>query len=245
MRTRGVFIPAVLLIVCGLLLPARAKEGSFTLVYTNSLNGYLDYCLCKEDPKGGLVKRATELRALRAAYGSPVLVETGDFFAYQCDPLLAEYLVKAYALMAYDAIAVGDQEFSGGIELITGHRWGLPLLSNNLLVYDMFAWQAMFRRATMVERGGIRIGIIGSISADAFKYYPAKITDRVRVLDQLAEIKKDVDSLKAAGADFIILLSHSGHDHDWRSSARCPTWDSSWAGIRRRCSARRSPPAGP
>ncbi|TAL30142.1 MAG: hypothetical protein EPN93_20170 [Spirochaetes bacterium] len=193
---------------------ARSKEGSFTVVYTNSLNGHLDYCHCKEDPKGGLVKRATEIRALRTRYGDPLLVETGDFFAYETDPLLAEYVVKAYARIGYDAIAPGDQEFSGGIELITAHRYALPLLSDNLLVYDLFAWQPLFRRATAVERGGLKIGIIGSMHPDSFRYYPAKITDRVRVIDQLAEIRRDITALTAAGADFIILLSHSGYEND-------------------------------
>ena len=42
-------------------ISAQAFSGErITLVYTNSLNGNFDDCGCEEDPKGGLVARATE-----------------------------------------------------------------------------------------------------------------------------------------------------------------------------------------
>ena len=80
-----------------LLFPADLKgsdERRLTIVYTNSLNGYIDFCHCKGDPKGGLVKRATEISKIRKQFKNVFLFETGDCFTYDPDPLLSEYLIK-------------------------------------------------------------------------------------------------------------------------------------------------------
>ncbi len=189
-------------------------EKRVTIVYTNSLNGYFDDCHCKEHPKGGLVARGTEVKKIRKSFKNVFLFETGDFFPLDADPILEKYLVKGYKYLKYDMITFGDQEVSSGINEFLKYKDELPLINNNTSFKIDGKWKHLFKRYSIVQRNGIKAGVIGSMSGDAFKYYPKKITDNVLVGDQIAEIKKDLKSIKDKKVDIIILLSHSGMDQD-------------------------------
>jgi 5'-nucleotidase/UDP-sugar diphosphatase len=191
----------------------RAAEKKLTIVYTNSLNGYLDYCHCKNDPRGGLVKRATEIKKIQKQYDNTILFETGDFFTYDPDHLLANYVIRGYRHIGYDAVLFGDQEFSIGIEKFLQHRKDLPFVCNNLLI-KKGSWRRFFKRYRIIKRGGLRIGVIGTIASDVFRYYPRTLTKRLKILDQVQAIKHDIDTLRKRGVDIIVLLSHSGYERD-------------------------------
>ncbi len=188
-----------------------AGEDEIIIVYTNSLNGYLDYCRCRENPRGGLVKRATEIKKIRMEAGEIFLFETGDFFSYEPDPLLAGYIVKAYRHIGYDAMVFGDQEFTIGRDEFMKHLGSLPFVADNI---RLGSGPAAVPRYKIIEKGRFRIGIIGTVAPEAFKYYPEKIIRDIRVLDQAAEINRDAEELKRKGVDLIVLLSHSGFDRD-------------------------------
>jgi 2',3'-cyclic-nucleotide 2'-phosphodiesterase (5'-nucleotidase family) len=190
-----------------------SDERRLTIVYTNSLNGYIDYCHCKGNPRGGLVKRATEIRKIRKQFKNVFLFETGDFFTYDPDSLLSAYLIKGYQYIGYDAIVFGDQEFSIGIEGLLKYRGDLPFICNNLLLKKN-TWQRFFKRYIIIQRGSIKIGVIGTIASHAFKYYPKKLLSRIKIRDQIQEIKRDIRALKGEGIDIIVLLSHSGYERD-------------------------------
>ncbi len=216
---KGVPVPKLLVAVLVCLVFAVAEDiysapVDITLVYTNSLNGNLDYCKCRANPRGGLVKRATAIRTIRKNYPNVVLVETGDFFTYDPDPLSTKYISEAMRSIAYDAVAAGDQEFTIGTGKFLEYASKLPYTSNNLLIKTGGKFREWAPRIRIVERGGVKIGIIGSISGGAFQYYPSKITRDIKVADQYSEIRKDVKSLKSRGAGLVVLLSHSGYDED-------------------------------
>jgi 2',3'-cyclic-nucleotide 2'-phosphodiesterase (5'-nucleotidase family) len=189
-------------------------QNKITVVYTNSLNGHLDDCGCKESPNGGLVMRAEEIKKIRASYENVFLFETGDFFASESDELLAEYLIKSYKYIGYDAISIGDQELSGGIENIIKYSGELPFVCNNISLQSGGEWKTVFKRYLIIEKNNIKAGIIGTISNNAFKYYTGKITKQIKILDQVKEINDDIKALKAKGVKLIFLLSHSGFEED-------------------------------
>ncbi len=188
----------------------RGKGRTVIIVYTNSLNGNIDACKCKEEPNGGLVKRAAVIKSLRKQYGDIFLFETGDFFSYDPDPLLARYIVKAYKYISYDAVSFGDQEFTIGAGMFLKFRNDLPFLCNNISI-KTGAWGKPFKRYRIIRKKGIKAGVIGTISKSSFRYYSRDITAEIKISDQIREIKKDVALLKRKGVDLIILLSHSGY----------------------------------
>ncbi|MDY6969252.1 MAG: hypothetical protein SVR08_11470 [Spirochaetota bacterium] len=190
------------------------SEERITIVYTNSLNGNFDYCHCKDDPKGGLVKRATEIKKIRDNYQNVCLFETGDFFSSDEDALLAEYLIKAYKYIGYDSILFGDQEFLGGIDEFIKYKNELPFVCNNIFIKIGKEWINPYKSYIIIERENIKIGIIGSISKKTFRFYPKEITSKIRINDQIKEINEDIKTLHKEEVDLIFLLSHSGYDED-------------------------------
>ncbi len=213
-----------LLFVQLIVLPGSGDENSreLTVCYTNSLNGYLDYCKCKDEPKGGLVKRSTVIKKLRKTFGSILLFETGDFFHFENDKLLARYIIEAYRHIGYDGILFGDQEFGIGVDAFLAMKHKLPFLCNNLTVKGK---KPPWPRYRIITRKGIRIGVIGTISKDAFRYYSRTIVSRLVVSNQAWEIKNDIARLKAKGIEYIILLSHSGYETDRKLAAGIPGID--------------------
>ncbi len=193
---------------------ARTSEARVTIVYTNSLNGNLDYCRCPSDPKGGLVKRATEIESIRKAFPNVVLLDTGDFLTIDDDPILARHIVEAYRIIGYDAMVPGDQEFSGGTDFFLRLAKAMPFVCANLQVKSGGAWKHAFARSLLIERGGTTIGITGVIAPGAFRYYPGKVTERLRVLDPAALAAAEAAALRKRGADLVILLSHAGYEAD-------------------------------
>lgn len=65
------------------------------------------------NPVAGLVKRAAFLRSLETS-GPSLILDAGDIFDEYPDPDLAAHILQVYAELGYDAIAVGDQEFTNG-----------------------------------------------------------------------------------------------------------------------------------
>jgi len=207
---------AVLLLAVTLFMSAPLAQAGekVTLVYTNSLNGWLDYCHCRDNPRGGLVKRATEIKKIRKQYGPVMLFETGDFFAYDGDTLLADYVLKCYEYIRYDAVCPGDQEFTIGVSEFIKRRRILPFVCNNLMVNTGSGFKNYFSRYRIVEKGGVSIGVIGTMHPSVFRYYPSATTARVRFSDQVSAVREDVEALKKAGVSAVVLLSHSGFDVD-------------------------------
>lgn len=211
---RKIFLFCVLTLIIAAYTMNTFSQERITVVYTNSLNGHFDDCHCKENPNGGLVTRAEEIKNIKSSFQNVFLFETGDFLAPESDELLAGYLIKAYKHMGYDSIAVGDQEFRGGIESTVKYSRELPFVCNNILIKNGNEWKPLFNRFQILEKNNIKIGVIGTISKTAFKYYPEKITKRIKVLDQAKEINADIDALKNNRIKHIFLLSHSGYEED-------------------------------
>ncbi len=189
-------------------------EEKLTVVYTNSLNGYLDDCGCKDNPKGGLLMRASEINRIRSVNNNTLLLESGDFFAPESDDLLIKYIIKGYKYIQYDVISPGDQEFSSGIEKFLNYSNELPFVCDNFLINQKNSWKPVFDRYRIIVKNNTKIGIIGTIHEHAFKYYPERITKDIRILDQVKEINRDIEALNAENVQYIILLSHSGYDRD-------------------------------
>jgi 5'-nucleotidase/UDP-sugar diphosphatase len=204
-----------LLVIISFIKPINIyPEEKITVLYTNSLNGYLDDCRCKDNPRGGLVMRAEEIKNIRNTYKNIFLFETGDFFAPESDDLTANYIIKGYKYIDYDAVSIGDQEFSGGFNVFNKYSQELPYICNNLLIRVDKSWKPVFDRYRIIVKNNIKIGVIGTIAENAFKYYPKNIIDQIKVIDQKKEIIKDIDSLKSQGIKHIFLLSHSGYETD-------------------------------
>ena len=186
------------------------QERELTLLYSSSLNGNLDGCDCKSQPRAGLVKRAAYLRTL-GNRDNTFLVDTGDILDALPDPELAEEVLEVYRELGYDAVAVGDQEFSNGVEKILEYREKYPLLSHNLAVCpDENRCIFFSTEALILDRAGIRIGVVGLIDPEVFTLYPENLKEKLKITPPRVTAENMVEILRQEGVQLNVLLYH-GH----------------------------------
>jgi 2',3'-cyclic-nucleotide 2'-phosphodiesterase (5'-nucleotidase family) len=182
------------------------SEQTLTILYTASLNGNLDGCECKTGPKGGLVKRAAYLRQREAE--SSVLVDTGDILDVTPDEELARHVYEVYAELAYDAIAVGDQELSNGFPSFLEAARKRPLLCNNLVISYGGSETRVSPDPMVVTKGELRVGIGSLIDERVFALYPADIKNTAQVLPEEQAAREVLAAMESAEVDVRLLLYH-------------------------------------
>jgi sulfur-oxidizing protein SoxB len=165
---------------------------------------------------GGLDCVATIVKAIRAERpGRTLLLDGGDTLTGSWTSLQTrgQDMVEAMTLLAPDA-TTGHWEFTLGEARVReiADKLAFPLLAQN--VRDTEFEDPVFPAYKMFERGGVRIAAIGQ----AFPFTPIsnprwmipKWTFGIRD----ADMQKQVDAVRAEGADLVVVLSHNGFDLD-------------------------------
>jgi 2',3'-cyclic-nucleotide 2'-phosphodiesterase (5'-nucleotidase family) len=203
--------------------PASAGSQSVELVIaaTTDVHGWLrgwDYYADRADVSRGLARAATIVDSLRAAApGRVLLVDAGDLLqgnplAYvgaRVEPDAPSPVIAAMNVMAYDAAAVGNHEFNYGVPYLTAAvaQARFPFLAAN--AYSVGGARA-FRAWTIVERGGVRIGIIGATTPGAMIWDRENLRGRITIRDVVAEVQTALGEVRAAGTDVVMVTVHSG-----------------------------------
>ena len=186
------------------------QEQQFTIFYTSSLNGNLDGCVCKGAPKAGLVKRAFYLRRERDVDNS-LLVDTGDIFDVYEDRLLAREILEVYRELDYDAVAVGDQEFSNGIAELLENGDEYPLYCHNLTLCPDESRCIFFSNEPLViEKSGFHIGLFALLDPEVFTLYPEEVKKQIKLASPQAAAENMLRQLE--GVDLTLLLFHGSYE---------------------------------
>ena len=194
---------------------AYAKE--IVIIYTGETHAMLYKCSCPKEQDGGLARRATQVKSVRARSSDVLLLDAGAFFA---GGLLDEYTqntqldmerttvnLKAMKKMGYDAVAIGDNEFNFGEDFLFGaiSSTNLPFLSCNVKTQDD-EWIKPF---IIKDVSGTKIGIIGVTNLAA-----QNKSVSFRFSEPKQAVKEAVEELKDRGADIIVLLSQLQENQD-------------------------------
>ncbi len=171
---------------------------------------------------GGLDRIATVLKAIRAERGDRTLfLDGGDTWqnSYTAMVSKGQDMVDCMALLKPDAMT-GHWEFTLGTERVKAiaEQLGFPFLAQN--IRDTEWNEAAFEPMAMVERGAIKVAIIGQ----AFPYTPIA-NPRWMMPNWSFGIREDdlqsnVDKARKAGAGLVVLLSHNGFDVDRKLAGR-------------------------
>ena len=116
--------------------------------------------------------------------------------------------------MGYDCITLGNHELDEGIESLAERlsKVECPVVCANCEFPDIL--QQYIKPTAVIERGGMRIGIIG-MESDIATMVAAPTAQRIRQLDNVVTVNKWAEHLrKEDKCDFVILLSHLGYDVD-------------------------------
>ena len=171
---------------------------------------------------GGLDRIATLVKAVRAERpGRVLLLDGGDTWQGSYTSLEAKGadMVKLVNALAPDAMTA-HWEFTYGAERVQEliRQLKFPFLAGN--VKDATWGDPVFKPYSVIERGGLKVGVIGQ----AFPYTPVA-NPRYMIPDWSFGIEEDklranVAKVKAEGVDLVVLLSHNGFDVDRKLAAR-------------------------
>jgi sulfur-oxidizing protein SoxB len=171
---------------------------------------------------GGLDRIATVLAAIRAERdGKVVFLDGGDTWQNSYTSLVTrgQDMVDCIGSLAPDAM-VGHWEFTLGTERVKEltQSLGFPFLALN--VRDTEWNEPAFPASVMLERGGVRIAVLGQ----AYPYTP--IANPRWMIPNWSfgirenDVRAEVEKVRAAGADLVVLLSHNGFDVDRKLASR-------------------------
>lgn len=151
-------------------LAAQAAPKRMVLLFTGDNRGEIAPCGCKAEPQGGLARRKTALDAERARGVPVVLMDAGNaLFREPTRPAeeamarkRAELVLEQMEAQGTVAMAVGERDLSLGLAWLQGATKGpkkkMKLLSANLVDKN---GKAPFPASTVVESGGLKIGVVG------------------------------------------------------------------------------------
>src|SRR5215212_5438265 len=172
---------------------------------------------------GGLDRIATVLKAIRAERGDNrvLFLDGGDTWqnSYTALATKGQDMVDCMKLLRPDAM-VGHWEFTLGAERVKAivDDLGFPFLGKN--VRDTEWNEAAFEPMAMIERGGVKVAVIGQ----AFPYTP--IANPRWLMPNWSfgireeEVQANVDKARRGGAGLVVLLSHNGFDVDRKLASR-------------------------
>jgi S-sulfosulfanyl-L-cysteine sulfohydrolase len=165
---------------------------------------------------GGLDRIATIVKSIRATRGDKVLMlDGGDTWTNSWTALQTkgQDMVDCMALLKPDAMT-GHWEFTLGEARVQeiAAKLGFPFLAQNMRESEFN--DPVFEPHKIFERGGVRVAVIGQ----AFPFTP--IANPRWMIPKWSfgirddDMQKQVDAVRASGADLVVVLSHNGFDVD-------------------------------
>lgn len=203
---------SIVLLVGGVSAQKGAKE--LTVIYTNDFHSAFDpvpaYWLDGSPRIGGAAQLATLANQVRARDKNTFFFDTGDMFTGQISFLTkGEALMEMMRPMQYDAMAIGNHEFDYGADNFEKqmNRVDFPILGAN--IFYKGTNNRYSRPYTIVERGGVRLGVIGIIGLDARSVaLPSGITN-LDFHDPIPIVRELVKELRPQ-VDLVVVLTHQG-----------------------------------
>jgi 2',3'-cyclic-nucleotide 2'-phosphodiesterase/3'-nucleotidase len=215
----------MLLLALSLFGTARAEEARLAVLHTTDLHGALtpfDYLADRPAPRG-LVRLASMVEAVRRESLATLLLDAGD--CIQGGPIetvyrsgsqtLPEPMITAMGRMRYDAMAVGNHEFSFGTAALEKTRTAasFPWLAANV-VHTTDGTPA-FPGSLVKTLGPLRVGVVGVCTPAVPALEDSANLAGLRFLPPVEAARREVERLRGAErCDVVVLLAHTGLERD-------------------------------
>jgi 2',3'-cyclic-nucleotide 2'-phosphodiesterase/3'-nucleotidase len=217
------------------LQPDGKKQFTLTVLGTTDLhNNVFNWDYFKDtayaDAAGnkiGIAQASTLIKAMREERGaaSTLTIDAGD--TIQGTPLayyfakirpISETVTHPMALamnaVGYDAVGLGNHEFNYGIPLLRTWEKQLdfPLLGAN--VHDAATGERAFTpfvlKRVKTDNGWLTAGLVGFVTPGCALWDHDNVQGKLDFNGIVEEAKTVIPQMKAAGADVVIVSSHSG-----------------------------------
>jgi 2',3'-cyclic-nucleotide 2'-phosphodiesterase (5'-nucleotidase family) len=194
-----------------------------SIVGTNDLHGHMEAL-------PWLAGYLANLRSRRQADGGAVvLLDAGDLLPGTIEAQLDEgaLIVQAYNRLGYAAAAIGNHDFdfgpvgSAGAVGAADPRGALrarareakfPLLAANLQENGRPLGWSNVRPSALIQAAGVKVGLVGVTTAAAAHLISAANFRGLSVSPLEAAIEREARTLRAQGAEVVVVLAHEGGD---------------------------------
>jgi 2',3'-cyclic-nucleotide 2'-phosphodiesterase/3'-nucleotidase len=206
-------------------LPVSRTPIDLVIATTTDVHGRVtawDYYLNQPERIRGLTRAASIVDSVRAANPERViLLDAGDLLqgnplAYVAAKVSANRvnpIIAAMNVMHYDAAAIGNHEYNYGVPYLDTavKQATFPFLSANTYRLDPADVHA-YRPWTIIDRAGIKVGVVGATTPGVTLWDAENIKGRLRFGDIVPAVRQAVQEARSAGADIVVVTVHSGLD---------------------------------
>ena len=217
MKNRIIALIVCVLLIVGLLpisTYATKNTEDIIILYENDVHCAVD----------GYTKLAAMKKELQESYAHVGVVSGGDYIQGGSLGVISkgEYIVNLMNLVGYDAVTLGNHEFDYHLERLEE----LILMMDTKPVCSNFEKigedKPYFEPYSIVSYGDVDVAYIGITTPSAITTSsPAQFMDEngnfiytFHATDLYEVVQKNIDAAKAAGADYVIALSHIGYAED-------------------------------
>ena len=201
------------------------RSGRITFLQINDLHGYLephremvrDHGDWQFATLGGLPRIATLFRRVREAVtGAVIALDNGDTFhgTYAAVRSKGHALVRMMNALELDAMTL-HWEFAYGPDGVREleEQLDYPMLAINC--FSKADGALVFKPYRMIERGGLRVAVIGMACPIVDKTMPPAFSEGVRFTIGNNELPRWIEIVRRdERADLVVVLSHLGFPQD-------------------------------
>lgn len=217
-KTFAAFLSLSLLCACSAPSPDTGEALHLRVLATDDFHGaLLPRMYPRSDQRevgGAAALKAYMDRAAEECDCTTLRLDGGDVMqgTLQSNLVYGESSVAAFNLLGIDAAAIGNHELD----------WGVDVLRERLRDAQ-FAWLAanVFRRDTgerpdwarpwtVIERDGLKIGLIGYLTAGTARIVRQTVVAPYEFRPGYAGIADAVEAVHQAGAKFVAIVAHAG-----------------------------------
>ncbi|GGA20887.1 2',3'-cyclic-nucleotide 2'-phosphodiesterase [Psychrobacillus lasiicapitis] len=226
-KSISLLIAMVLILASGVLFkqtPVNAQEKeeeiNITLLATSDIHGRFmpwDYAIDGPNLTGSLTQLHTIIQGIRKDNPNTILLDNGDLIQDNSAELFNDQpespMTVAINEMGYEAWTYGNHEFNFGLDVLdkVSSQFKGPKLAGNIYKENGERYLPAY---TIIEREGIKIGIIGMVTPMITEYEKGtNHLDGLVVKNPIEETKKAVEELTGK-VDVMIGLMHMGLENE-------------------------------
>lgn len=177
----------------------------------NDFHGSVAYNSDNDEPGISRLARYFSVKKANNPQGT-IITSSGDMWQGSADSNITKgrLVTDAMNLIGFDAMALGNHEFDWGTDYIRTNRdmADFPFLGANIIERASGEVADFADSYTMIERQGVRIGIIGTIGASLeSSIMPSMVAD-YDFQDITTHVISVANELENLGAHVTILLNH-------------------------------------
>ena len=152
------------------------------------------------------------------------IISSGDMFqgGAESNITYGEVVIKAMNAIGFDSMSIGNHEFDWGVERLEtmASQMDFPLLGINIFNKSDNSRPSFLSPSTVIEKEGIRVGIIGSIMPGIGDDILATISNEFIFDQSLDLIKEEASRLRnIEHCEVVVLSSHDGNESYYETLA--------------------------